>query len=71
MGWSPSGEITRVYILREVEITEMGYAHRPRLADEGAPAFTWRGCTFFTVNTSGYTQAAHDVSLRIMMIDGD
>jgi len=57
-------------------LTEMGYgapregnAHRPRLADGGAPAFTWRGCTFSS-NTSGYTQATHDVSL-IMMIDGD
>lgn len=65
---SGAGETRKFYL---GILTEMGYAHRPRLADEGAPAFTWRGCTFFTVNTSGYTQAAHDVSLRIMMIDGD
>lgn len=58
-------------------LTEMGYgapregnAHRPRLADEGAPVFTWRGCTFSRTTPRGYTQATHDVSL-IMMIDGD
>lgn len=41
-------------------LTEMGYgapregnAHRPRLADGGAPAFTWRGWHVFTDNTLG------------------
>lgn len=35
MGWSPSDEITRVYILQEVKITEMGYTVRHGNAREG------------------------------------
>lgn len=47
-----------------------GNAHRPRLADGGAPARSL-GARFHGQHLRGHTQAAHDVSLRIMMIDGD